>query len=167
METRSFLFYLQHRKCITSVSAEASLLTSFLLSLSSPVPLRLSLALEIHYFFDFPLFFFLSPSDFNFSTNIVFFQMILLTKKRDENDAQKVWVRYFGVLHHQQGRYKEKLLLVHLHPVMQTLCSPGLRTAHPIFFSASTWLSKTSQWEWLEDESCWKKFESERKGEEG
>ena len=40
------------------------------------------------------------------------FQRILLTKKRDENDVQKVWIRYFGVLHHQQGRYKEKLSLV-------------------------------------------------------
>ena len=38
---------------------------------------------------------------------------ILLTKKRDENDVQKVWIQYFGVLHHQQGRCKEKLSLVH------------------------------------------------------
>ena len=35
-------------------------------------------------------------------------QRILLTKKRDENDVQKVWVRYFGVLHHQQGRYERR-----------------------------------------------------------
>ena len=33
-------------------------------------------------------------------------------KKRDENDVQRVWIRYFGVLHHQQGRYEEKLSLV-------------------------------------------------------
>ena len=41
------------------------------------------------------------------------FQRILLTIKQDENDVQKVWIRFFGVLHHQQGRYKEKLSLVH------------------------------------------------------
>ena len=29
-------------------------------------------------------------------------------KQRDENDVQKFWIRYFGVLHHQQGRSKEK-----------------------------------------------------------
>ena len=37
-----------------------------------------------------------------------------LTKKRDENDVQKVWIRYFGVLHHQQGRSKEKMYFLYI-----------------------------------------------------
>ena len=52
-------------------------------------------------------------NDLQFLIRILKFQRILLTKKRDENDVQRVWVQYFGVLHHQQGRYKEKLSLVH------------------------------------------------------
>ena len=52
------------------------------------------------------------------------FQRILLTKKRDEIDAQKVWIRYFGVLHvhHQQGRFKEKLSLVHYTTTSPYIC---------------------------------------------
>ena len=49
--------------------------------------------------------------DLQFLTRILKFQKILLTKKRDENDVQKVWIRYFGVLHHQRGKYKEKMSL--------------------------------------------------------
>ena len=37
------------------------------------------------------------------------FRGFYLPKKRDEKDVQKVWIRYFSVLHHQQSRYKEKL----------------------------------------------------------
>ena len=49
----------------------------------------------------------------NLKTRRMKFQRIFLTKKRDENDVQKVRIRYFDVLHHQLGRYKEKLSLVH------------------------------------------------------
>ena len=52
-------------------------------------------------------------NDLQFLTRILKFQRILLTKKRDENGVQKVWIRYFGVLQHQQGRYEEKLSLAH------------------------------------------------------
>ena len=47
-------------------------------------------------------------NDLQFLTRILKFQRVSLTKKRDENDVQKVWVRYFGVLHHQQGRYERR-----------------------------------------------------------
>ena len=30
---------------------------------------------------------------------------IAIDQKRDEKDVQKNMIRYFGVLHHQQGRY--------------------------------------------------------------
>ena len=42
-------------------------------------------------------------------------------KKRDENDVQKVWIQYFGVLHYQQGRYKGKLSFVHYTIVYYTI----------------------------------------------
>ena len=35
-----------------------------------------------------------------------------IDQKRDEKDVQRSLIRYFGVLHHQQGRYLEKLSLV-------------------------------------------------------
>ena len=55
-------------------------------------------------------------NDLQFLTGILKFQRILLTKKRDESDVHKVWIRYFGVLHHQHrqpGRSKEKLSSAH------------------------------------------------------
>ena len=48
-------------------------------------------------------------NELQFLSRILKFQRILLTKKRDENDVQKVWIWYFGV------RIRWRLLILEDH----------------------------------------------------